>query len=147
MKLGVLAAISTITGALAFATMSSPTAEAADACKRTTFKTDLVKSMCESGGQAAAKKKMQEWMKAAKIKSCNKCHSKLAPNYELKDSALKDYEAAGGDKLVKYTSTAKAGAGSGAGKGTGGGGGKGTGGGGGAGTGSGKGAGSGSATK
>jgi hypothetical protein len=80
---------------LAFAATSS-TAESADPCKRTEFKTQLVKDACAKGGQAEAKDQMKAFMKSAKIKSCNQCHAKLAPNYELKADGVKQFTAAGG---------------------------------------------------
>jgi hypothetical protein len=35
-------------------------------------------------------------MKEKKIKSCNACHTKLAPNYEMKKDGLKQFTDAGG---------------------------------------------------
>ena len=34
--------------------------------------------------------------KDAKIKSCNQCHAKLAPKYELKADAVDQFKKAGG---------------------------------------------------
>jgi hypothetical protein len=77
--------------------MLSPTAQAGDdKCKSKTFKTELVKAACEKGGQKEAKAVMKTFMKEKKFKSCNACHSKLAPNYELKTDALKQFNDAGG---------------------------------------------------
>ena len=77
------------------ATTSSP-AESADACVRKDFKTELVKNACAKGGQAEAKDQMKAFMKDKKIKSCNQCHSKLAPSYDLKPDGQKQYTDAGG---------------------------------------------------
>lgn len=97
MKLGIFASIATLAGALAFATYSSTTtADAADKCQRSDFKTEMVKKACESGGQKAAKDAMKVWMKAKKIKSCNQCHTKLAPTYELKADGLEQFKKLGG---------------------------------------------------
>jgi len=85
--------------ALGFATMS--TADAADACKRTDFKTELVRDACKTG-QGAAKDAMKKFMKDAKIKTCNACHTKLAPSYDLKPDAVDQFKKAGG-KLIEET--------------------------------------------
>ncbi len=99
-KLGVLASITTIVGALTFAAIrSTPTADAAENCKTTKFKTELVKQACEKGGQKAAKDAMKTWMKQAKLKSCNQCHSKLAPSYELKKDGVDQFVKLGGKLL------------------------------------------------
>jgi len=119
MKIGLIAAISTLAGALAFATLTTSPAESAGDCVHTDFKTEMVRDACKAGGQKAAKDVMKKFNKDNNIKSCNQCHSKLAPNYELKDDGLDQFAKLGG-KLIK---------GAGGGKGTGGGGGGGTGGG------------------
>jgi hypothetical protein len=119
MKIGLIAAISTIAGALAFATFTSSPAESAGDCVRQDYKTEMVRDACKSGGQKAAKDVMKKFNKDNNIKSCNQCHSKLAPNYELKDDAVEQFAKLGG-KLIK---------GAGGGKGVGGGGGGGSGGG------------------
>ncbi|MBS1122279.1 MAG: hypothetical protein H6Q90_4507 [Deltaproteobacteria bacterium] len=94
-KLGFIATITTIIGALTFAGMSSP--DAADApCVHKDFKTELVKQACEKGGQKAAKEAMKAFNKEKKIKSCNQCHTKLAPNYEMKADGLEQYKKLGG---------------------------------------------------
>ncbi len=94
-KLGLFLSISTIIGALSFAGLSSP--EAADApCVTKVFKTELAKNACAKGGQKAAKDAMKAWNKEKKIKSCNQCHSKLAPNYELKKDGLAQFKKLGG---------------------------------------------------
>jgi len=40
---------------------------------------------------------MKAWNKERKIKSCNQCHSKLAPNYELKKDGLEQYKKLKGE--------------------------------------------------
>jgi len=94
-KLGLFASIATIIGALTFANMSS--SDAGDApCLTKEFKTQLVKEACVKGGQKAAKDAMKQWSKEQKIKSCNACHSKLAPSYALKKDGLDQYKKRGG---------------------------------------------------
>ncbi len=96
-KLGLLASIATIAGSLAFASFGHSVAEAGDApCVTKTFHTTLVKEACAKGGQKAAKDVMKKWNKDKKIKSCNQCHSKLAPSYELKADGLAQYTKLGG---------------------------------------------------
>ena len=96
-KLGFFATITTIIGALTFATFSSPAAaEDAAACVRPDFKTELVKQACAKGGQKEAKEVMKKFGKDNKIKSCNQCHTKLAPKYELKDDAFAQFQKLGG---------------------------------------------------
>ena len=120
-KLGLFATLTVIVGALTFATMSS--SDAGDnPCVRTDFKTDMVKTACTKGGQKAAKEAMQAFNKEKKIKSCNQCHSKLAPKYELKADAVEQFKKLGG-KLLEGGS----GGGKGDGKGSGAGSGKGSG--------------------
>jgi hypothetical protein len=94
-KLGLIAAIAAIAATISFATMSQP--EAADApCKMKTPKTEMLKAACAKGGQKAAKEVMKAWNKEKKIKSCNQCHTKLAPNYDLKKDAYEQFEKLGG---------------------------------------------------
>jgi len=93
-KLGIFASLTAILCALGIATMSS--ADAADSCQHKEFKTELVKKACAKGGQAAAKDAMKAWNKEKKIKSCNECHTKLAPSYELKPDGLKKFQDLGG---------------------------------------------------
>ncbi len=82
---------------IGFASFSTPTASAGDvACKAKEFKTELVKAACEKGGQKEAKAVMKTFMKEKKIKTCNACHSKLAPSYDMKKDALKQFQDAGG---------------------------------------------------
>ena len=98
-KLGVIASILSIAGVLTFATFHASNASAADApspCVHTDFKTELVKQACEKGGQPEAKTAMKAFMKEKKIKSCNQCHAKLAPKYELKKDGLDQFQKAGG---------------------------------------------------
>ncbi len=95
-KLGIFSAITALVTALGIAAMSSSDASAEDACQHKDFKTEMVKSACTSGGQKAAKDAMKKFMKDAKIKSCNQCHSKLAPSYDLKPDALDQFKKAGG---------------------------------------------------
>ena len=95
-KLGLLATITSIIGALTFATLT-PSAEAdGTACVHTDFKTELVKQACTKGGQSEAKTVMKAFMKEKKIKSCNECHEKLAPKYELKADGLEKFQKLGG---------------------------------------------------
>ncbi len=116
MKIGLIAAISTIAGALAFATFTT-SADAQDGCVRTDYKTDMVRDACKAGGQKAAKDAMKKFNKDNNIKSCNQCHSKLAPSYDLKADGLEQFKKLGG-KLIAGKGT---GTGGGSGKGTGGG--------------------------
>jgi len=96
-KLGIFASVTALVAALALSFSSSP-AQADDPtpCTRKEFKTDLVKNACAKGGQPAAKDAMKAFNKDKKISSCNKCHSKLAPTYELKADGLKQYNDLGG---------------------------------------------------
>ncbi len=98
-KLGILLSITTIVGALTFANLSSPDADTAPACVTKEFKTKLVKEACAKGGQKAAKDAMKAWNKEKKIKSCNQCHTKLAPKYELKKDGLDQFKKLGGETL------------------------------------------------
>ncbi len=95
-KLGIFTSITALVTVLGIAAMSSSDAVAEDACQHKEFKTELVKNACAKGGQKAAKDAMKQFMKDAKIKSCNQCHSKLAPTYELKADALDQFKKAGG---------------------------------------------------
>jgi hypothetical protein len=94
-KLGFIAALVTLVGALTFAGMSSP--EAGDEpCVIKDPKTEMLKAACAKGGQKAAKEAMKAWNKEKKIKSCNQCHTKLAPKYELKKDAYEQFQKLGG---------------------------------------------------
>jgi hypothetical protein len=95
-KLGIFASIATIVVSLGIASFTSTDAQAVTPCVTKDFKTELAKSACEKGGQPAAKDAMKKFMKDAKIKSCNNCHAKLAPKYELKSDALDKFKKAGG---------------------------------------------------
>jgi hypothetical protein len=85
-------------GVLAFATLDTPPAAAADAapCMTKDFKTEMVKQACTKGGQSEAKDAMKKFMKEKKFKSCNVCHAKLAPRYELKADGFEQFQKAGG---------------------------------------------------
>jgi hypothetical protein len=96
-KLGIFASILTILGTLAIA---SAGADKPDPCQHKDFKTELAKDACDKGGQPAAKEAMKKFMKDAKIKSCNQCHTKLAPTYELKADAVDQFKKAGGKLLT-----------------------------------------------
>ena len=99
-KLGIFASITAIVAAIGFATFTPSSASADDPapCQRKDkdFKTDLVKNACTKGGQAEAKKVMKAFNADKKIKSCNQCHTKLAPTYELKADGLKQFTDLGG---------------------------------------------------
>lgn len=94
-KLGIFASIFAIVATIGFVSFQ---AQAAEACKHTEFKTVMVRDACKDG-QSAAKDAMKKFMKDAKIKTCNMCHSKLAPSYDLKPDALDQFKKAGG-KLI-----------------------------------------------
>ena len=95
-KLGIFASIVTIACALGFSTLSVSSASAeGDACQHKEQKTEMMKEACKKG-QGAAKDAMKAFMKKAGIKSCNQCHSKLAPTYELKKDAYDQFQKAGG---------------------------------------------------
>jgi hypothetical protein len=66
------------------------------ACHRTEFKTELIKQACATGGQDAAKAAMKKFVKEKKIKTCNTCHARLAPDYPLKPDALQRFHNLGG---------------------------------------------------
>ena len=98
-KLGLFASILSIVGVFTFATVSASADDAPKGpapCVHTEFKTELVKQACTKGGQPEAKTAMKAFMKDKKIKSCNQCHSKLAPKYELKPDAVAQFQKAGG---------------------------------------------------
>lgn len=106
-KLGIFASITAILVALGIATLSPSPVQAADACFTKEFKTELVKGACTKGGQKAAKDAMKAFMKEAKLKSCNACHAKLAPKYELKADAYDQFKKLGG-KLLDSKAAPKA---------------------------------------
>ena len=93
-KLGLFASVAAMLGALMFANVSTPSA--GTPCVAKEFKTELVKNACTKGGQKEAKDVMKAWNKEKKIKSCNQCHEKLAPNYELKKDGLEQFKKLGG---------------------------------------------------
>jgi len=99
-KLGILASIATIIGALGIASITASAGDDKPApCQRKDFKTVMVKEACEKGGQPAAKDAMKAFNKDKKIASCNKCHSKLAPTYELKPDGFDQFKKLGGKAL------------------------------------------------
>ena len=102
MKIGVLASFSVIAGALTFAMITSTPREvdAADSCQHKELKTKMVSEACAKGGQKAAKDAMKVWMKEKKVKSCNQCHTKLAPSYELKKDGFEQFQKLGGELLA-----------------------------------------------
>jgi hypothetical protein len=98
-KFGLIASALSIVGVLtvvSFSATADDAPAAPSACLHKEFKTELVKSACAKGGQAEAKTVMKAFMKEKKIKSCNVCHSKLAPKYDLKNDALEQFQKAGG---------------------------------------------------
>jgi hypothetical protein len=95
-KLGIFASITTIIASLSIASLTATDAQAVTACVTKEFKTELAKNACAKGGQPAAKDAMKKFMKSAKIKTCNACHTKLAPKYELKKDGLEQFKKAGG---------------------------------------------------
>lgn len=102
-KLGLVASASILFGALTFASFSSssPTVASADAplpCQHKVHKTEMMVEACKKD-QKAAKDAMKAFMKKAGIKSCNACHSKLAPSYDNKPDAYEQFVKAGG-KLI-----------------------------------------------
>lgn len=94
-KLGLFATLAAIVGALTFASTSKPAAAEAP-CVAKELKTEMIKQACSKGGQKAAKDAMKAWNKEKKLKSCNQCHSKLAPSYELKPDGLEQFQKLGG---------------------------------------------------
>jgi hypothetical protein len=100
-KLAIFASIATIVASLGIASLTATDAQAVTACVTKEFKTQLAKDACAKGGQPAAKDAMKKFMKDAKIKTCNACHSKLAPKYELKKDGVEQFKKAGGVLLTK----------------------------------------------
>ncbi len=95
MKVGTIAALAVfVVAALAARADAGP-------CARKDFNTVLVKDACAKGGQDAAKAAMKSFASDKGIKSCNQCHSKLAPGYELKSDAIQQYAKLGG-ALVQF---------------------------------------------
>lgn len=77
-------------------TASADDPAAATPCHHKELKTQLVRDACAKGGQAAAKQAMKAFNKEHNIKSCNKCHDKLAPSYDLKADGLEQFTKLGG---------------------------------------------------
>jgi NAD-dependent SIR2 family protein deacetylase len=95
-KTSLLATLFAAASIIVIAFSGSPASAGDPACKTTEFKTEMAKAACTKGGQKEAKAVMQKFMKEKKFKSCNACHSKLAPNYELKKDGLQQFTDAGG---------------------------------------------------
>lgn len=100
-KLGFFSTIASILGTLTIATVvASAGADddppAAGPCVHTEFKTEMVKAACAKGGQKEAKEVMKKFIKEKKVKTCNQCHTKLAPKYELKPDAFEQFQKLGG---------------------------------------------------
>jgi hypothetical protein len=110
-KLALLAMVLGIGGVVG---VTALTASAGDddgpACHRTEFKTQLVHDACigadgkSKSSQKRAKAAMQAFLKDNKSKKpgldCTTCHKKLAPEYPLKDDALKTFQDLGGKLLA-----------------------------------------------
>ncbi len=100
-KLGIFASIIAFVGILGTAAFVSADDDSGP-CKRTDYKTEMVKAACTKGtkdkkaGQDAAKDVMKAFNKEHNIKSCNECHSKLSPTYELKADGLEKFQKYGG---------------------------------------------------
>lgn len=109
-KLGIFASILSICAAIGFATVSSAPVDAAGECKRTDFKTKMVKEACAAGGQKAAKDAMKAYLKTAKtkdkaIKDCATCHTKVGGEFPLKKDAIELFKSGGGELLDVKTTT------------------------------------------
>jgi hypothetical protein len=80
----------------------APSAEEVKPCARTEFKSALVKDACKAGGQKAAKKAMQKFMKAAKKANegtkitCKSCHTKPGGDFPLTADGLALFKKYGG---------------------------------------------------
>ncbi|MBI3551933.1 MAG: hypothetical protein HY077_05390 [Elusimicrobia bacterium] len=94
-----------IVAVLGLASVSSWAAE--EPCQQKEFKTKLVKDACTKGGQKEAKAVMKKFMQDAKLLSCNACHTKLAPKYELAKDGLDQFKKAGGKLLSDKDDAAK----------------------------------------
>jgi NAD(P)H-nitrite reductase large subunit len=86
--------------ALALGVAWTGEARAQALCVTTDYKTEMVKQACQKGGQPEAKAVMKAFVKEKGIKSCNQCHDKLAPNYELKPDGLEQFAKLGGKTLA-----------------------------------------------
>lgn len=95
----IIVAVSILAGAGYFSQPSSA-GSSPTPCKRTDFKTAMVRKACEAGGQKQAKKVMKAFVKKAKKKdskiNCKSCHSSLKSDYKLKADGLKLYQKLGG---------------------------------------------------
>jgi hypothetical protein len=103
--------------ALILTTFCGPAMAGDGDCKRTAFKTELVRDACVGkpgapGSQKAAKDAMKAFLKEHKKDKagldCTTCHSKLAPDYPLKPDALDTFKSLGG-KLISNPGGAGAG--------------------------------------
>ena len=92
----IFAALTALIAGLGFATLHVDSAQAGDPCVHKKLDTKMVADACKKGGQEEAKTVMKAWNKEKGIKSCNQCHTKLAPSYELKDDGLDQYKKLGG---------------------------------------------------
>lgn len=107
-KFGIFASLATIVISLGIASLSSTDVIAAPPCVTKDFKTELARDACAKGGQPAAKDAMKAFMKQAKLKSCNACHAKLAPKYELKKDGVEQFKKLGCKLLDASAAPAKA---------------------------------------
>jgi hypothetical protein len=116
-KLALLALVLGIGGVIGVTTLSARAGDdTGPPCHRTEFKTQLVHDACigadgkSPSSQKRAKAAMQGFLKEAKKKDakldCTSCHKKLAPEYPLKDDALKTFESLGGKLLAAGGSAA-----------------------------------------
>ena len=99
-KLGFFSLVFAAAGLIAAGSFSQP-ASAGKPCSRTKFETKLIHDACTAGGQDEAKAAMKNFLKEAKKKdanaTCQTCHGKLAPSYDLKPDGLKKFKAFGGE--------------------------------------------------
>jgi mono/diheme cytochrome c family protein len=103
-KLGMFTVTLGTVGVLAIATLATSSADPAPAlppCARKVFKTQMIKAACTGtpdapGGQPVAKAAMRKFVADHRITQCAECHTDQAPNYPLKDTALKHYQELGG---------------------------------------------------
>ena len=65
-------------------------------CITKNFRTEMYKNACAKGGQKSAKAAAKLFNKEKKIKTCSHCHEKLAPQYQLKKTAFKQFKKIGG---------------------------------------------------
>lgn len=95
-KLGIIASVFAIVASLGIASLPASAGGGVAPCVHKAFKSDLIKQACAKGGQPAAKDSMKAFNKEKGITSCNKCHSKLAPSYDLKPDGFDQYSKLGG---------------------------------------------------